>query len=1005
VRLQAENGTEVPFAIREGRPHWKARLTAPVAAPRAEDLIVFSASLPHDAWTQIDVVAGSQRKASALSERDGQIIVSYPGLEVTVAAATGTLTRIVAFGESVLDDPLSLRFWKGAAPRGKKQLLDQPHAELVAKSSTAGMTELHFVIKFDERLSMALSYRVHANGLVEVLLDERPWHGVTPWLDHAGEIRLSLRGPGESLPYLVNRAPFYGFEDFASVVQHAAAVRRLPKASVLELGEETTNGRRWNRRLFFLPSDRDPNAITELAEAVDKGAVVDVLPVGMVLPAKKLKIAHSSEASIAAQHLGEALTKRGLDAELVTSDTAADSAVVLQRVAPQDAPGIEGDGFEIQPNPQGGGVVIRACTRFGLMQAALRTAEYLAKPAANVQIPLVASNPAVQLRAGGFGGSPNEVDFPYGSEEEWQKVTQGMLASGMNVMTDLGMWSNWKMPVSYRYMPELKSTVPGAHDEVSGAPLSQIDAHREHAQRLLRFLHDRGVKVWLWLPVGCVPTTYAEAHPEAVHNGAPCFTDPLYNHYLEAFLKELLETYAIDGIVMIRDDNGGRCDCDRCKKYVDGSVTKSAVWEQFLIVHRWLRSQGFPGDVAVYPYYDSYEPRLDPRLPADLYVLGHGSGTGMLARDYERIGPMGDTWLDNLFLGFRPPTTARMRRLLADRGAFWIGGAYCGAELPWEAIGYFGWEPTATVNSFRYQWSMRDFGAEHALAALKLLDTYEKLWEFNDLSMFPGNWVTLAAGRRQEITAQASKSLGEFRQQLAALRAGVDSTRLEPWFCQVALFGTFFEFHLQRLDSLARMRDLVVANKQVLNSAEGLPQPIRQELLDLHQKTQAMAKIYVQDATAMPGGMFAATKQSDGLRLFHENDNFGYKFCDDVGMAFKPFKGVLAIKQFAGTIAVSMEELQAGQPFTLRIELRNCGIYPWQADCGPSLQLHGDVQRLGLPEKCEIGAPMVFGDRRTIEVKGQAPKEPGETQLQILLSSPYPGTPPLVQKDINLHWK
>ena len=509
VRLLAENGKEVPFAIREGRPHWKARLTAPVTTPRAEDLIVFSAALPHDAWTRINVVAGSQRKASALSERDGQIIVSYPGLEVTVAATTGTLTSIVAFGESVLDNPLSLSFWKGANPGGNKQLLNQPHTELVAKSSTAGMTELHFVIEFDERLSMALSYRIHASGLVEVSLDERPWHGVTPWLDHAGEIKLSLRGPGESLPYLVNRAPFYGFDDFASVVHHAAAVRRLPKASVLELGEETTNGRRWNRRLFLLPSDRNPHAITELAEAVDKGVVVDVIPVGMVLPAKKLQIAHSSEANIAAQYLGEALKKRGLDAELVTSNTAADAAVVLQRVAPQDAQGIDGDGFEIQPNPQGGGVVIRACTRFGLIQAALRTAEYLAKPAVNVQIPLMASNPAVQLRAGGFGGSPPEVDFPYGSEEQWQEVSQRMLASGMNVMTDLGMWSNWKMPVSYRYMPELQSTAPGAHDEVSGAPLSQIDAHRKHALKLLRFLHDRGVKVWLWLPVGCVPTTYA----------------------------------------------------------------------------------------------------------------------------------------------------------------------------------------------------------------------------------------------------------------------------------------------------------------------------------------------------------------------------------------------------------------------------------------------------------------------------------------------------------------
>ena len=201
------------------------------------------------------------------------------------------------------------------------------------------------------------------------------------------------------------------------------------------------------------------------------------------------------------------------------------------------------------------------------------------------------------------------------------------------------------------------------------------------------------------------------------------------------------------------------------------------------------------------------------------------------------------------------------------------------------------------------------------------------------------------------------------------------------------------------------MHASVVANKQVLNSAEGLPQPIRQELLAMHQMTQAMAKVYVQEAATMPDAMLTATRQGDGTRLFHESDNLGYKFCDDVGLPFKPFKGVLEIKQFAGTIAVSPQQLPAGQPFTLRIELRNCGVYPWEADCGPSLQLRGDVQRLGLPGQCEIEPPMVFGDRRTIELKGQSPKEPGETQLQILLSSPYPGTPPFVQKDINLHWK
>ena len=95
--------------------------------------------------------------------------------------------------------------------------------------------------------------------------------------------------------------------------------------------------------------------------------------------------------------------------------------------------------------------------------------------------------------------------------------------------------------------------------------------------------------------------------------------------------------------------------------------------------------------------------------------MGHGGGAAVLVRNYERTGPMGDTWLDNIYANFRIPPSPRMRRLLSDRGSFWIGGAYCGTELPWESIGYFGWEPTATPNSLRYDWGLREFGKDKAL--------------------------------------------------------------------------------------------------------------------------------------------------------------------------------------------------------------------------------------------------------------------------------------------------
>ena len=71
----------------------------------------------------------------------------------------------------------------------------------------------------------------------------------------------------------------------------------------------------------------------------------------------------------------------------------------------------------------------------------------------------------------------------------------------------------------------------------------------------------------------------------------PCPSHPLYYRYLEAFLKELLETYSIDGIVMIRDDNGSLCTCERCKVLVERSSTKSAAWEQYLTLYHWLRAR------------------------------------------------------------------------------------------------------------------------------------------------------------------------------------------------------------------------------------------------------------------------------------------------------------------------------------------------------------------------------------------------------------------------------
>ncbi len=644
-------------------------------------------------------------------------------------------------------------------------------------------------------------------------------------------------------------------------------------------------------------------------------------------------------------------------------------------------------------------MVVAAQTRFGLLRAVRSISEHLATADGPAGIPLIASNPAVGLRAGGFGGGDFEVDFPHGSEAEWHKALESLADSGMNVMADLGMWSNWKMPVSYRLMPELQSSSPDAYDEVSGARLGDLEMHRERGLRLLQFLHQRGVKVWLWLPVGCVPTTYAQQHPDAMapgKPGCPCFTHPLYNRYLEAFLTELLETYPIDGIVMIRDDNGGLCPCPRCKEYVEHSETKNAAWEQYLILYRWLRARDFRGDIAVYPYWDYYQPPLDPVLPTDLLVVGHGSGATVLARDYEWSGPMGDTWLDNLHASFRVASTPRMRRLLADRNAFWIGGALRGSELPWQSIGRFGWEPTLSVNTFRYTWAAQQFGYQHALCGVSLLDTYEQLWELYDLPLLPHEWMKLSPQERSKISQQGRQLLAEFGPRLAALRAEIKQEDHDEWLRHVGLFGTYFDYQLRRLELFVKMHDLAAQNKQAVEQGSQLAESQRQELLAWHREIYSLAEHYDRQAADVPGNMMSRTR---AMRLTQPFKEFVAGFDPSLD-------GLLQVRQFAGTIAAAPEAMAAGEPFVLRIRLRNLGVCPWIEDVGHQLELHGDVAGLGLPPHWQFaGLPVLLGDQREVELRGIAPPEPGSTVLKVRFMAPYRNPYAMAEVDVTLRWE
>ena len=1000
VRLVADDGRDVPFALREGRPHWKARLVAPIVDPRAEDLLVFDCPVRPGGRVRLDIVPGSPVTEPATGDDKGQAVVSYPGLRVTVDPTTALLVGVEAAGKPLLRAPLSVAFRKMSGNKGPDRRLGAPRVRPVSRSSNAAMTELHYVLDVSDRLSMGVTYRVHRAGLVEIEIDERPWKGASPWLDHAAEIALRIAGESETLPELVDRAPFYGFKDYAAAVKYAARVYRRPEGAVVELGEETTNGRRWVRRLHVVPA-ADTARVAELIKLASEGLVVEAVPRTVVPPGQAFVVACPPGAEVPAQRIGDAIEKHGIHARVQTGAAGPGVGVVsLRLVDPAQAPGITGDGFEIRPTESGGGVAVTACTRFGLMQAACRVSNHLQGAAGPLALPLVAGNPAARLRGAGFGGGDHEVDFPYGTDAEWHEALDQLVDSGMNVMTDLGMWSDWKMPVSYREMPELRSDKADAYDEVSGAKFSEFARHRDRGLSLLDFLHRRGVKVWLWLPTGCVPTTYARSHPEAMapkNERCPCFTHPLYKRYLEALLKELLETYPIDGIVMIRDDNGGLCPCERCKEFVARSSTRSAAWEQYLILYRWLKSKGFQGDIAVYPYFDLYEPRLDPLLPEDLLIVGHGSGAGMLARNYETLAPMGDTWLDNIFAGFRVPTTARLKRLLDGRNSFWLGGALRGSEVPWRAIGRFGWEPTATVNTLRHEWGLSRARRDEAPAVVALLDAYESLWELYDLPMLPQEWIKLGPERRQQVGSVGRARLERFHRALDAFdkesahAAGPDR---DAWSRQLRLFATYFEYHLRRLELISQMQELALANRPKLSGRAGLAPADRERFLSMNREIDRTADRFDCEMAAVPGNLLARTRAARLTAPYREFVN-----------GYDALEWQLDVKQFAGELTVSAGEARPGEPFVLRVELQNRGLAAWEPGAGPQLQISGDGQRLGLPPHRDFeGTPMVFGDRRVIELKGLLPVTPGEAKLEVSAIAPFRNAQPFMRQEMTIRW-
>jgi hypothetical protein len=1001
------NGEVIPSTIREGRAHWKSRLTAPVAAPRAEDLLVFWCAVPPGEWREVQVLAGAPDSTWASKQGNGVIVVRYPGLEVSIDAASGMLTGLSSGGESLLEAPMSV---------GASTLASDPFqytgsigpgyvpfevsvkaadavpvtARLATQSSTPAMTELNFVLQCGGP-ELVLSYRIHRGGLVEIVAGERPWTGPSPWMNRAVAFNLKLKGEGQTLPLLENRQAFYGFKDFPGTIPQTAQHYEGAAVNVVVFGEEIVNGRHWLRRIQAVPrgGGDTPEALVEM---MDEGLVVVPVPLKTVAPVWIVDAPDTVQAI--ATRLSKALgaptqTENG---EVQQPDT---HRVTLDMDSALGVDGIEGDGYVITAAPDGG-VQINARTLLGLNMA---VSDLIAQLGDDKRIPLIARNPVVEVRGGGFGGGAFEVDFPYGDDAEWEHVFDGLLDSGMNTFWCLGMWGNWKLPVSYAAMPELRSDDPEAYDESSGVLFRELDQHREHGLKLMHYLQERGGRVYVWLPIGCVPTTFVQKYPEALKpgtveefwgrpKGTPCFTHPKYREYLDVYLKELVETYPLDGVVLVRDDNGGVCDCERCKDFTAASKTKNAVWEQYLLIYERLRSLGFKGAVGVYPYFDGYTPALDAQMPEDLFIAGHGASTAALTRDQSRIGHMPDTWLDNLYTNFKLPSSPRMRRMLGDRGSFYIGGAYQTTELPWESMGYFGWEPTATPNTFRHQWGARTFGKDSAIAFTRMNDVYEDLWEINARYLIPNAWIAMDGESRARIAEETRALLRDYDLRLAELRQAV-SPGHEEWLNLSALFTPFLEYHLRRLELFMEMIEIAKQHGPAIDSGS-LPEGARAAILAKYAEMKDYATKYATAQSALPGNMMEATRS---LTMPYNEWMTGFEGWLDPQLD-RP--------QFAAKLSANPTELSPGQPFTVAVEIHNTGMIPWDR-C--DLALSENATALGWKiEAVTDEQPTAPGDRVTRTITGTAPATTGEIDATLTVSSPTRNRTKLAEVPLHIVW-
>ena len=210
------------------------------------------------------------------------------------------------------------------------------------------------------------------------------------------------------------------------------------------------------------------------------------------------------------------------------------------------------------------------------------------------------------------------------------------------------------------------------------------------------------------------------------------------------------------------------------------------------------------------------------------------------------------------------------------------------------------------------------------------------------------------------------------------------------------LFVPFLEYHLNRLNLLSQIYELVLTNKTNLDNSKGLPDDVRTDILSKYEQMYDWLNKYGQVLKNAPGDMLHNTYNTFKPTNIYNEWMAGYDSYLD---------NHLEIRQFVGTMNIQHSKLSASSEFTLNIELHNNGVLPWITGVGQAIVLDDNAKEIGLPLRWDFtGEPMAPGDRRTIKLNGKTPAAPGEAKLKISFTNPYRGSPAFIEKEITMVW-